>query len=69
MAWWEHKTDLASLKEVNGIYSVYFLHAVHIYPYPYTAHIMFHFASVFEENVYHTLSYRTPLEGDIFSEP
>lgn len=32
MTWREHETDPASLRGVNGIYSVYFLHAVHINP-------------------------------------
>lgn len=53
------KTDPASPRGVNGIYSVYFLHAVHINPQRcrYTAHIMFHSALVFQGNIHHTLSH------------
>lgn len=44
------ETDPASLRGVSGIYSVYFLHAVHINPHRcrYTARIMSHSASVFQ---------------------
>lgn len=57
----------ASLRGVNDIYSVYFLHAVHINPRRcrYTTHIMFHSCIVFffpGNNIYHALasfSYRT----------
>lgn len=44
------ETDPASLRGVSGIYSVYFLHTVHINPHRcrYTARIMSHSASVFQ---------------------
>lgn len=44
------KTNPASLRGVSGIYSVYFLHTLHINPHRcrYTAHIMSHSASVFQ---------------------
>lgn len=65
MTWREHKTDPALPRGVNGIYSVYFLHAVHINPQRcrYTAHIMFHSALVFQGNIHHTLSH-TELSRD-----
>lgn len=71
MTWQEHKTDPASLRGVNGIYSVYFLHAVHINPQrcQYTAHIMFHSALVFQGNINHAISHTKLPKRDItFSE-
>lgn len=59
------KTDPASLRGVNSIYSVYFLHAVHINPQrcQYTAHVLFHSALVFQRSIHH---HRTALpERDI----
>lgn len=71
MTWREHKTDPASLRGVNGIYSVYFLHAVHINPQrcQYTAHIMFQSALVFQGNINHDISHTKLPKRDItFSE-
>lgn len=63
MTWREHKTDPAPLREVNGIYSVYFLHAVHINTCRYAAHIRFHFALVFLENISRSPSLNAPEEA------
>lgn len=65
--WREHKTDPASLRGVNGIYSVYFLHAVHINPQrcQYTARIIFHSALVFQgKHISCSVSYTSPQERD-----
>lgn len=50
------KADPASLRGVNGIYSVYFLHAVHINPQrcQHAAHLLFHSALVFQRSIHHT---------------
>lgn len=68
MTWQEHKTDPASLRGVNGIYSVYFLHAVHINPQRcrYSAHITWNVSLCIGFPGKHTsryISFRTPQES------
>lgn len=50
------KTDPTALRGVNGIYSVYFLHAAHVNPQrcQHTAHVLLHSALVFRRSMRHT---------------